>query len=47
MAFMSIPNFIKIEICLMAKVAVRKTLYKTYGIFPIRRRRRRRRRSRN
>jgi len=33
MAFMSIPNFIKIEFFLMAKVAVRKTLYKTYGIF--------------
>jgi hypothetical protein len=37
---MFIPNFIKIEICLMAKVLLRKTLYKTYGISPTRRRRR-------
>ena len=35
MVSMFIPNFIKIEICLMAKVLLRKTLYKTYGIFPI------------
>jgi hypothetical protein len=36
MGSMSMQNLIKIEICSMAKVVVRKTMYKTYGIFPIR-----------
>ena len=40
MTAISVQNFIKIEICSMAKVVRRKTMYKTYGIFPIRRRRR-------
>ena len=29
-------NLIEIAICSMAKVVRRKTMYKTYGIFPIR-----------
>jgi len=32
-------NLIEIAICSMAKVVRRKTMYKTYGIFPIRRKR--------
>ena len=39
MTAISVQNFIKIEICSMAKVVRRKTMYKTYGIFPIRRKR--------
>jgi len=35
-------NLIEIAICSMAKVVRRKTMYKTYGIFPIRRKRKRR-----
>ena len=38
MTAISVQNFIKIEICSMAKVVRRKTMYKTYGIFPIRKR---------
>jgi hypothetical protein len=33
---MSMQNLIEIAICSMAKVVRRKTMYKTYGIFPIR-----------
>ena len=40
MTAISVQNFITFESCSMAKVVRRKTMYKTYGIFPIRRRRR-------
>jgi len=39
MTAISVQNFITFESCSMAKVVRRKTVYKTYGIFPIRRKR--------
>ena len=46
MTAISVQNFIKIEICSMAKVVRRKTMYKTYGIFPIRRKRKKKKKIR-
>ena len=46
MSSMPVQNFIKIEICSMAKVVRRKTMYKTYGIFPIRRKRKKKKKIR-
>ena len=45
MPAISVQNFIKIEICSMAKVVRRKTVYKTYGIFPIRKKRKKKKKN--
>ena len=42
----SVQNFITFESCSMAKVVRRKTVYKTYGIFPIRRKRKKKKKIR-
>jgi hypothetical protein len=47
MVSMFIPNFIKIEICLMAKVPIRKTLNKTYGIFSDKKKKKKKQKKKN